>query len=157
MLACVHAHLPGERIRVVVDPAGSCARCASGRGCGLGLSSAAPVTLDCEVDGAVPALGDTVAVEAATEGSSWLLVVAAGYALPTVGLVLGVVVGAAVTSSPAGPESDVAVAWGGVLGLAGGVLAWRLLAPRFRILHSRGPRATLVRTEPCPAVFSSQS
>jgi len=124
---------------------------------GLGLSSAAPVTLDCEVDGAVPALGDTVAVEAATEGSSWLLVVAAGYVLPTVGLVLGVVVGAAVTNPPAGPESDVAAAWGGVLGLAGGVLAWRLLAPRFRILHSRGPRAKLVRTEPCPAVFLSQS
>jgi len=142
---------------VVVDSAGSCARCASGRGCGLGLSSAAPVTLDCEIDGALPELGDTVAVAAATEGSSWLLVAAAGYALPTLGLVLGVLGGAGITNPSAGPGSDVAAACGGLLGLAGGVLAWRWLAPRFRVSQSRGPRATLVRREECPVVFSSQS
>ncbi len=153
----VTEHLSEGQIRVIVTPAEACARCASARGCGLGLGSAAPIQLNCEVDGALPAVGDAVAVDAGIEGSGWLLVVAAGYGLPTLGLLGGVVIGASMPAMLAGLTPDLAAACGGSLGLAGGVLAWRLLAPYVVVRSVRGPRATRVRRrrEDVPVVFSS--
>lgn len=140
-------------VRVSLKPGASCARCAHGSGCGLGLAETAAITIDCAVDGALPEIGDAVTVERSDQGSAWLWVVAAGYGLPTLGLVIGAVLGhktgAALglpTEASAVLFEDAAAALGGLAGLAGGVLAWRSLADRMRIGEALRPRARRVRT-----------
>lgn len=122
------------RALVELDQGGGCARCARGRGCGAALFAPrpAPLRLDCEVperlaganvrDGASAAVdgplasGSRVTVEIDTTGSAWLRPVLLAYALPTLGLL-----GGAFAPEPWTPLASIA-------GLAGGLLAWRVLA-----------------------------
>lgn len=123
-----------NRVRVQVAATSSgCARCAAGRGCGLGLMPRSPTYLVCEVRGLALEVGSAVALDTHDSASLRLRVIALAYGLPLGGLVLGVASAAAIGAVgvvPGGVTADALAALGGVIGLAGGVFAWTRLAPR---------------------------
>ena len=151
-------HMPDGRVRVAVQGGSACDRCAAGRGCGLGLHQAVS-HIDCRIEACdrVLPVGTAVHVQVdETSPSGWLRVVAGAYGFPVVGLLAGVVFSGSVLNVIMGPSSGIVsssefsasvrdgwVALGGLAGLAGGLLAWRLLASR-RGSAGIEPRATPV-------------
>ncbi len=151
-------HMPDGRVRVAVQGGSGCDRCAAGRGCGLGLHQAVS-HIDCRIEASDRVLPVGCAVNVHVDEASpsgWLRVVAGAYGLPVVGLLAGVVLSSSVLNViPGRPPGMVSasefsasvrdgwVALGGVAGLAGGLLAWRLLASR-RGSAGIDPRATPV-------------
>lgn len=128
----------GDTVAVEIRAASQCARCARGQGCGAGIfnQGVAAVQLHCSSDRAVEA-GDEVIVEFDDDpDSGWLWLVMGAYGLPTAGLVLSTVsLGLMLEhlAPLAGLESaayrDLLLAIAACVGLAGGVFAWRRLAP----------------------------
>lgn len=98
---------------VQLDDALSCARCASGRDCQLVPPSRASLPIIACAGSGTLTPGDRVELEI-EEHPGWLLPVALAYGLPTLGLLAGAQFGALA----------------GLLGLAGGLLAWRAVDAR---------------------------
>jgi hypothetical protein len=137
-------------VAVEILSVSSCARCARGQGCGAGLFNLgmAPVRLHCLAQCQVTA-GDQVTVEFEPGDSRWLWLVAGAYGLPTLGLVAGAVTAGVWLTAAAPPLLHLPwlPAWLSVtqplpsglrdlvqgvmafVGLSGGVLAWRTMAP----------------------------
>ena len=144
----VVGQLPAGRVRVETLTGAGCARCASGRGCGLGLSQGASLELDCDTDGSDMPVGSLVELYPCGAGGHWLPVVATAYGLPTAGLLGGMLLGLAASSSwPELTDSarELAVAVASLFGLAGGVFAWRVVSERLRVTDRQRPHARLAR------------
>lgn len=128
----------GEAANVEIHAASQCARCASGKGCGAGIfnQGIAAVQIQCQNDRLLQP-GDEVVVEfEGEENSRWLAVVLGAYGLPTAGLVLSTLVAGWMIQEATPFSAMQSAAWQDLLlsiaaiaGLAGGVFAWRKLAP----------------------------
>jgi hypothetical protein len=84
-------------------------------------------------------IGEELVVEFDDSGSQWLWLVCGAYGLPTAGLMLATIIagfylpdlpGAASLQSTAAGFRDLLLAAAALTGLAGGVIAWRMIAPR---------------------------
>lgn len=133
----VHSVAAGEIASVRIQPFSQCARCARGQGCGAGIfnQGVEAVELSCLSEAAVQA-GDEVLIEFADdESSDWLRLVMGAYGLPTAGLLVMIMASNLVLQHglPAASLSqayqDLLQAIAAGAGLAGGVFAWRMLAP----------------------------
>ncbi|MGQ7846280.1 SoxR reducing system RseC family protein [Granulosicoccus sp. 3-233] len=127
----------GELASVQIHAPSQCMRCARGQGCGAGIfnQGVAAVQLSCLSERAVEA-GDEVLVEfEGAENANWLRLVLGAYGLPTGGLLLAIVTSslalerALPAASLSLAQQDLLLAIAGLTGLAGGVFAWRMLAP----------------------------
>ncbi len=124
----------------IIGPSG-CARCARGQGCGAGIfnQGMAPVRLICLSEYPVNA-GEELVVEFDDGGAHWLWLVCGAYGLPLAGLMAATVItsfylpGEAFSQTVSGALHDLVLAAAALLGLAGGVIAWRMVAPRV-LLH----------------------
>lgn len=146
--ARVIAVLPDDRVRVIVDESAICNACAAGRGCGLGLSTTDKTELVCDARGLELTVDSEVSISVSQSARAGLATVALAYGAPLVGLLLGMTGGSVLqlaTASTAGVSADGAAALGGVLGVAGGVLAWTLLSARLTPRTS-GPVVSDIRT-----------
>ncbi len=127
----------GNVIQVEITAASHCARCARGQGCGVGIfnQGMAPVRLNCLTDYPVEA-GDELMVEFEDAGSAWLWLVCGAYGLPTAGLMAATLITShflpaeIMSQSVSGGLRDLVLAAAALSGLAGGVIAWRVMAPR---------------------------
>lgn len=133
----LHDVVTGEMASVEIQSASQCARCARGQGCGAGIfnQGVAAVQLSCLSDCVVRA-GDEVVVEFEDDESShWLYLVMVAYGLPTAGLLLTVVAASLLLqhlpqlAALSAAHQDLLLAIAALVGLAGGVFAWRMLAP----------------------------
>ncbi|MEE9320584.1 MAG: SoxR reducing system RseC family protein [Granulosicoccus sp.] len=130
-----------RKVLVELDAKVACRRCASGAGCGAGRLSPDSRAIQIHVQdrlGVVP--GDLVIIDVPEgDGSGWLWLVLAAFSLPTLGIVLGaslpyalwaILPGMRISGIILGlPAAEWAVALAAAAGLAGGVLAWRKVAP----------------------------
>lgn len=130
-----------RKVLVELDAKVACRRCAGGGGCGAGRLPAGSKAIRIHVQdqlGVAP--GDHVIVDVPeSDGSDWLWLVLAAFSLPTLGIVLGACLPYAVWAIL--PDMRVSgtllgisatewvVALAAASGLAGGVLAWRRIAP----------------------------
>lgn len=118
------------RVSVELSGISACKRCEKGVGCGVGVFSygSRAVQLDCLATVKVHR-GERVEVELDTGDSSWLWLVAGAFGLPTVGVLAGGLLGQAWVSAqdslPLSVPADIVTAMVALLGLAGGVIAWR--------------------------------
>lgn len=120
---------------VEVSGASACQRCASGQGCGAGIfnQGVQSTQLVCFTSVKVSA-NQIVDIEIEGTDSSWLWLVAGAYGLPLLGVLLASLV--ANWAAPAlitmrgldTASNDGIVAVAALLGLAGGVIAWRMLS-----------------------------
>lgn len=134
----------GSCTQVEIVRADGCARCARGQGCGAGIFNLgiAPVRLPCLTQRSVHA-GETVTVEFDDGGSHWLWLVCGAYGLPTAGLLIATI-GASVWIAGLSDGSaflpvadghrDLVLAAAGMTGLAGGLIAWRMIASEVLLL-----------------------
>jgi positive regulator of sigma E activity len=124
-----------SKAMVEVEGVSACQRCARGQGCGAGIfnQGISPTQIACFTREPVAA-NQTVDIEIEEAGSSWLWLVAGAYGLPLLGLLL-----ASLITTWAMPtigtsllvkslSEDVLVAIAALLGLSGGVIAWRMLS-----------------------------
>ena len=127
----------GEDVTVRLASVSQCSRCAKGQGCGAGIfnQGVAGVELSCSSEQAVTA-GDEVMVEFDDDANAgWLSLVLGAYGLPTIGLLSAIVASSLVLDGLWPSESlslalqDLVLAVAGLTGLAGGVFAWRMIAP----------------------------
>lgn len=151
----VISQLPHGRVRVQTQALGGCERCARGRGCGLGLQANAAVVIECDTDGVALSDGSLVDITPCNDDRHWLYVVGGAYGLPTLGLLCGAVLGATAAARMQDAATtgmhDMMTAGAGLLGLAGGVLAWRVLAERLPMSSGASPHASRARTVPLTA------
>lgn len=127
----------GAVVEVEITGASGCARCARGQGCGAGIfnQGSAPVRLNCLTEHSVQ-VGDELIIEFEEEGAHWLWLVCGAYGLPTVSLMAATFVtslylsGDAPGQAASGAFRDLVLAAAALTGLAGGVIAWRMIAPR---------------------------
>jgi positive regulator of sigma E activity len=121
---------------VEVEGVNACQRCARGQGCGAGIFNQGIQTtrLDCFTSVPVSA-NQTVDIEIEEAGSSWLWLVAGAYGLPLLGLLLASLAASWIMPGLATLQliseslsEDAIVAVAALLGLAGGVIAWRMLS-----------------------------
>lgn len=141
---------PGEAL-VAIDGLGQCQRCAKGGGCGVGIFGAtagSEITLNCPTNVELsPTQRVTVTID--EQGNHWLWAVFGAYGLPTLGLLFAALMGAwfvepmlpqwlaalgfqqlsAMADSSAGLYDMVTIICAGI-GLFGGVIAWRFMAPQ---------------------------
>ncbi len=95
----------------------------------------APVRLSCLTEHSV-AVGEELVVEFDDGGAHWLWLVCGAYGLPTAGLMAATVItslylqGDAFSQTISGGLRDLLLAAAALVGLAGGVIAWRMMAPR---------------------------
>ncbi len=129
--------MAGESAIIRIEPASQCSRCAKGQGCGAGIfnQGAAGIELTCSSEQAITA-GDEVVVEFDDDAhAGWLWLIFGAYGLPTLGLVTTIMASSLVlddlwpSSSMSLALQDLFMAIAGLVGLAGGVIAWRKLAP----------------------------
>lgn len=121
---------------VEIAPVSDCARCARGQGCGAGIfnQGMAPVRLNCLTDCSVEA-GEDLVVEFEDAGSRWLWLVCGAYGLPTAGLMAATFIASHYWPAEVHPQAlsseirDLVLAAAALSGLAGGVIAWRVMAP----------------------------
>ncbi len=118
--------------RVELEPQSGCGACTGTSGCGVRLLPTNPqkMTLVCHNASGVPlAAGDHVQVEVSEPDFAWLMLVARAYGLPTLGMLLGAMVGEfAARALPATGFSAGLPALGFVAGLTGGLFAWNRFA-----------------------------
>ncbi|NND91461.1 MAG: SoxR reducing system RseC family protein [Granulosicoccus sp.] len=140
----------GDSITVELRNVSACARCSRGQGCGAGLfgQGGVPLRLTCVSEHDVLA-EDPVVVEFDDGDAGWLWLVAGAYGLPLLGMLLttlstqaalsaglllsllpdfpvqGVPVDLAIESW----KTDLILGAAALIGLTGGVIAWRVLAP----------------------------
>lgn len=121
---------------VEIEGLSACQRCARGQGCGAGIFNQGiqATQLACFTSVSVAA-NQTVDIEIEEAGSSWLWLVAGAYGLPLLGLLLASLSASwAVQSASASSlfnqpfSEDALVAIAALVGLAGGVIAWRMLS-----------------------------
>lgn len=122
---------------VEVEGVSACQRCAQGQGCGAGIFAQGiqPSQLSCFTSVRLSA-SQSVDIEIEEADSSWLWLVVGAYGLPLMGVLV-----ASLTANWAAPilsgsrvlggtvSVDGVVAIAALLGLAGGVIAWRKLSP----------------------------
>lgn len=150
----------GGAVWVEIEGIRACQRCARGQGCGsaiLDLQSSA-LHLLCQSD--VPVReSQRVTVYINEQDSRWLWFVAGAYGLPLSGLLAGAMLGTAISAlavsqagtaglpsetlltlarNPSVIMQDVIVASSAVLGLVGGLFAWRTISRRLRSWVERG-------------------
>ena len=128
---CVVSAGVDRLVPVILNKTAACHQCARGSGCGAGLLTLGQrgVELQCRTDQSV-SRGQRVMIELDEPDSHWLLVVLLAFGLPLLGLGFGMAAGSG--SAIALSIADTAewpAASGAVIGLAGGVLAWRKIAP----------------------------
>lgn len=127
--------------RVQVEGMSACQRCAKGHGCGAGIFSQGTNSIELECATERPVVRDQlVTIEVDDTGSNWLWLVAGAYGLPTLGMLTATILSSFFLPSAALPESatidnsglwrEAVVAGSALVGLAGGVFAWRYLAPK---------------------------
>ncbi len=127
----------GTVVEVEITPASNCARCARGQGCGAGMfnQGMAPVRLSCLTEYSVEK-GEQLVVEFDDEESQWLWLVCGAYGLPTAGLMMATFItsqylpGEALAQTLSSGLRDLVLAAAALSGLAGGVIAWRMMAPQ---------------------------
>ena len=141
--------IAGSTATVALEGVSACQRCARGEGCGAGLfnQQGQPVHVDCQTPLTVLA-EQSVIIEHEDGDASWLWAVAGAYGLPTLGLLLACLL--ATLLLPIEPASetrfggaaprDWLIGVSSLAGLAGGLIAWRKLAP---LILAR------IRTGPC--------
>lgn len=121
---------------VEVEGVSACRRCALGQGCGAGIFNQGiqSTRIACFTEMPVSA-NQAVDIEIQESGASWLWLVAGAYGLPLLGLLLASLAAnwAFTDHSGALPlahylSNDAIVAIAAILGLAGGVIAWRMLS-----------------------------
>lgn len=121
-----------HKIEVELDPLIGCGSCASAGGCGVQLlpSNDTRQVVKCANPGRLSlAPGEHVQVRLSDPDSSWLGLVAWAYGLPTVGIVLGTLLGHYLSQTlPISAVSDYLSLLGFVLGLGGGLFAWNQVA-----------------------------
>jgi len=125
-----------SKVLVEVEGVSACMRCARGRGCGAGIFNHGlkATRLTCFTSEWVFA-NQTVDIEIEESGSCWLWLVAGAYGLPLSGMLVASLVASwampTLATSPGFTVSlsdDAVVAIAALLGLAGGIIAWRLLS-----------------------------
>lgn len=136
---------------IELDSVSQCLRCSRGEGCGaMMLNSQADgvqfwVTIATERAQLVN--GQSVTLEIDDQGSGWLWSVFAAYGLPLMGMLLAT----ALSTLLIGNELLVAVS--AVVGLCGGIFAWRQVAPAILSRACRGlclHSARIVSMSPSP-------
>lgn len=121
---------------VEVQGVSACQRCAKGQGCGAGIFNHGVSASQVSCFTSEPVLANqTVDIEIQEAGSNWLWLVAGAYGLPLLGLLLGSLSANWVMThlSPSLPSTvslsnDAVVAIAAIVGLAGGLIAWRMLS-----------------------------
>jgi positive regulator of sigma E activity len=121
---------------VEVQGVSACQRCARGQGCGAGIFNQGIQATRLHCFTRVPVLANqTVDIEIEEAGSSWLWLVAGAYGLPLLGLLLASFAASWIMPGLARSQliseslsEDAVVAVAAILGLAGGVIAWRMLS-----------------------------
>ena len=124
-----------SKAMVEVEGVSACQRCARGQGCGAGIfnQGISATQITCFTRESV-VKNQAVDIEIEEAGSSWLWLVAGSYGLPLLGLLMASLVATWVMptigkSALFQPLSeDVLVAIAALLGLSGGVIAWRMLS-----------------------------
>ena len=125
-----------SKVLVEVDGVSACQRCARGNGCGAGIFNhgVQASRLACFTSEWVSA-DQRVEIEIEEADSSWLWLVAGAYGLPLLGMLLASVVANWILPTLATSltineylSDDGVVAIAALLGLAGGIIAWRMLA-----------------------------
>lgn len=115
-------------IQVQLDPLSGCGACSASGGCGVQLLPVAqtPLLVDCQLPaGVVASVGDRVQVQLGEPGSGWLQVVALAYGGPTIGMIIGVLLGFWSSHALHMPQFSESFSLAGfVVGLAGGLIAW---------------------------------
>lgn len=127
----------GTMVNVQLTRPSGCARCARGQGCGAGVfnQNMAAVQLSCHTARSV-SVGEELVVELEDTGAHWLWLVCGAYGLPLAGLMAATFImslNLPVDASPhflSGGQRDLVLATAALAGLAGGVIAWRTIAPR---------------------------
>lgn len=143
----LHNASAGSLAQVAIDGVSACQRCANGKGCGAGLFNQGiqVVQLECRTEQALQAR-QSVVIEHDDADSGWLWVVAGAYGLPTLGLLAACLlaewflpVSVVVTSHLVLPGArEWLTGLISLLGLAGGVIAWRTVAPYTQVLVQTG-------------------
>jgi len=135
----LHDAIKSSSVQVELEGVSACQRCANGQGCGSGLldRTTGASTLSCYTSESVKS-DQRVLIEFDDQGTAWVWLVAGSYGLPLLGL-LGASFSAwlwiqntaasSVNVQGLAASSDVPVAIAGLLGLAGGLFAWRLISP----------------------------
>ncbi len=135
----LHDAIKSSSVQVELEGVSACQRCASGRGCGSGLldRTSGKSILSCYTSEPVKS-DQRVLIEFDDQSTSWLWLVAGSYGLPLLGM-LGASLSAWLwiqnTAAPSvngqglAASSDAPVAMAALLGLGGGLFAWRLISP----------------------------
>lgn len=134
---------------VEVEGLSGCQRCANGQGCGAGVFAhgTRSIQLECATTERV-ALNQQVIIEVDDAGSHWLWLVAGAYGLPTLGLLAATLAATyllpdarefgGIVFSESANWREALVAASALLGLAGGVFAWRYVSPKVIARLERG-------------------
>jgi len=134
----LHDAIKCSTVHVELEGVSACQRCANGRGCGSGLFDRASgkSTLSCYTNAAVKS-DQQVLIEFDDPGSAWVWLVAGSYGLPLFGLLAASLSAwlliqnsdpSTVNAQMLAASSDLPVAIAGLLGLTGGLIAWRLIS-----------------------------
>lgn len=123
-----NSHLNSDLIAVQLAPLSGCGNCSAAGGCGLQVlpASQTTVTVDCSIALDAPvAIGDSVSVRIAEPESGWLRIVGMAYGLPTIGMLIGAMMGHGMgTVLQLTQARELFSLVGFVLGLTGGLIAW---------------------------------
>lgn len=125
--AQVTANKPAT-IQVELNPITGCGACSSAGGCGVQFLPASPnpVTLNCQIpDDATVTVGEQVQVQLPDPDSGWLRIVCYAYGIPSLGMVIGALLGYSIATALQLPHYTESFSLAGfVAGLAGGLIAW---------------------------------
>ena len=125
--------------RVEVEGVTGCRRCANGQGCGAGIFAhgTKSIQLECKTSQLV-SKNQQVMIQIDDTGSRWLWLVAGAYGLPTLGLIGATALASFLlpalqvhtdTVTESGQWREALIAAAALIGLAGGVFAWRYVSP----------------------------
>jgi len=140
---------PNEQVQVQLDPMSGCGSCPKSGGCGVQLIPMAtkPDIVDCYLQaGECLSVGERVQVQLAEPGTGWLRMVMYAYGIPTIGMIIGALVGYWSAHALYLPQFTESLSLAGfAVGLAGGLIAWRRSEKSAPMRHAVESRLKLHR------------
>ncbi len=136
-----------DQVLVALDPHSHCGQCSKSGSCGISFSTEPHKTPQIVCDNPLQAkLNDQVELQISEPSSRWVLIVAIAYGVPTLGLLLGAMLGSwGATLLPGSLNPDLMAALGGLLGLCGGLFAWN--TPKQRLYCQLAANVSQLRGE----------